>query len=74
MVDFKHWYDTIGNDKVQAIIETIEELELPYKLKEMILNTIIDAEGEIIEDMYEGFISDYQDICYDEYKDNKYDC
>lgn len=74
MVDFKQWYDTIGNDKVQAIIETIEELELPYKLKEMILNTIIDAEGEIIEDMYEGFISDYQDRCYDEYKDNKYDC
>ena len=43
MVDFKHWYDTLGNDKVQAIIETIEELELTYKLKEIILNKIIDA-------------------------------
>ena len=70
MVDFKHWYDTIGIDKFQAIIETTEELELPYKLKEMILNTIIYAEGEIIESMYEGFISDYQDRCYAEYKDS----
>lgn len=74
MVNFKHWYDDIGNDKFQTIIETIEELELPYKLKERILNTIIDAEGEIIEAMYEGFISDYQDRCYEAYKDNKYDC
>lgn len=74
MVDFKHWYDTIGNDKVQGIIETIEDLELPYKLKEVILNIVVDAEGEIIASMYEGFISDYQDRCYDEYKDNKYDC
>lgn len=74
MVNFKQWYDIIGNDKVQDIIETIEELELPYKLKEVILNTIIDAEGEIIEAMYEGFISNYQDRCYESYKDNKYDC
>lgn len=74
MVDFKHWYDTSGNYKFQAIIETIEELELPYKLKEMILNTVVDAEGEIIESMYEDFISDYQDRCYESYKDNKYDC
>ena len=70
MVDFKHWYDSIGNDKFQEIIETIEDLELPYKLKEVILNTVVDAEWEILDSMYEGFISDYQDRCYDEYKDS----
>ena len=70
MVTFKQWYDSVGGDKLQEIIETIEELELPYKLKEVILNTVVDAEVEILENMYEGVISDYQDRCYDEYKDN----
>lgn len=70
MLPFKHWYDSVGADKLQEIIETIEDLELPYKLKEKILNTIIDAEVEIIEAMYEGFISDYQDRCYETYKDS----
>lgn len=74
MVAFKQWYDNIGNDKFQEIIETIEYLDLPYKLKEKILNTVVDAEFEILENMYEGAISEYQDRCYDEYKDGKYDC
>lgn len=70
MVTFKQWYDSIGADKFQEIIETIEDLELPYKLKEVILNTVVDAECEILEDMYVGSISEYQDRCYDEYKDS----
>ena len=70
MVTFEHWYDSIGDDKFQEIIETIEDLELPYKLKEVILNTVVDAEWEILEDMYDGAVSEYQDRCYDEYKDN----
>lgn len=74
MVTFEQWYDSIGDDKFQEIIETIEDLDLPYKLKEVILNTVVDAEWEILEDMYEGAISEYQDRCYDEYKDGKYDC
>ena len=74
MVTFEQWYDSIGNDKFQEIIETIEDLELPYKLKEKILNTVVDAELEILEDMYDGVVSEYQDRCYDEYKDGKYDC
>ena len=74
MVTFEHWYDSIGDDKFQEIIETIEDLELPYKLKEVILNTVVDAKVEILENMYEGFVSEYQDRCYDEYKDGKYDC
>lgn len=74
MVTFEQWYDSIGDDKFQEIIETIEDLEVPYKLKEAILNTVVDAEWEILEDMYKGYISDYQDRCYDEYKDGKYDC
>lgn len=74
MVTFKHWYDSVGADKLQEIIETIEDLELPYKLKEKILNTVIDAEVEILENMYDGAVSEYQDRCYDEYKDGKYDC
>ena len=74
MVTFEHWYDSVGNNKFQEIIETIEYLDLPYKLKEKILNTIIYAEGDILDNMYEGFVSEYQDRCYDEYKDGKYDC
>jgi hypothetical protein len=70
MVDFEHWCYSVGDDKMQDIIETIEDLDLPYKLKEMILNTIVDAEYEILENMYEGFVSEYQDRCYDEYKDS----
>lgn len=70
MVAFNRWYDVIGGDKFQEIIETIEDLELPYKLKEKILNTVVDAECEILEDMYDGAISEYQDRCYDEYKDS----
>ena len=70
MVTFEQWYDSIGNDKIQEIIETIEYLELPYKLKEVILNTVVDAEWEILEDMYDGAVSEYQDRCYDEYKDS----
>ena len=73
MVTFEHWYDSVGNDKFQEIIETIEYLDLPYKLKEKILNTIIDAEGEILEDMYDSVVGEYQDRCYDEYKDGKYE-
>lgn len=74
MVTFKQWYDSIGSDKFQEIIETIEDLELPYKLKEKILNTVVYDEAEILVNMYEGIISEYQDRCYDEYKDGKYDC
>ena len=74
MVTFKHWYDSVGADKFQEIIETIEDLDLPYKLKEVILNTVIDAEWEILENMYDDVIGEYQDRCYDEYKDSKYDC
>lgn len=70
MVTFKHWYDSVGADKVQAIIETIEDLELPYKLKEVILNTVVDAEYEILEDMYDGVVGEYQDRCYETYKDS----
>ena len=68
MVTFKQWYYSRGSDKFQEILETIEDLELPYKLKEAILNTVVDAECEILEDMYDGAISEYQDRCYDEYK------
>lgn len=71
MVTFKQWFDSIGDDKFQEIIETIEDLELPYKLKEVILNTVVDAEWEILENMYAGVVGDYQDRCYDEYKDSK---
>ena len=71
MVDFKHWCYSVGDDKMLEIIETIEDLELPYKLKEVILNTIVDAEYEILESMYEASYSDYMDRAYDEYKDNK---
>ena len=74
MVKFERWCNNVGNDKFQKIIETIEDLELPYKLKEVILNTVVDAEWEILEDMYDGVVGDYQDRCYDEYKDGKYDC
>ena len=70
MVKFERWCNNVGNDKVQEIIETIEDLELPYKLKEEILNTIIDDIVDILENMYEGFVSGYQDRCYDEYKDS----
>lgn len=70
MVTFEQWYYSIGDDKFQEIIETIEDLELPYKLNEVILNIVIDAEGEILKDMYEDAISEYQDRCYDEYKDS----
>lgn len=70
MVTFKHWYDSVGVDKLQEIIETIEDLELPYKLKEVILNTVVDAELEILEDMYDGVVGEYQDRCYDDYKDS----
>lgn len=70
MVTFKQWYDSVGADKFQKIIETIEDLDLPYKLKEVILNTIVDAEFEILEDMYAGVVAEYQDRCYDEYKDS----
>lgn len=70
MVTFERWCNNVGNDKIQKIIETIEDLELPYKLKEVILNIVIDAEVEILEDMYDGVIGEYQDRCYDEYKDS----
>jgi len=70
MVTFKQWYDSVGADKFQKIIETIEHLDLPYKLKEVLLNTVVDAEWEILDSMYEGAISEYQDRCYDEYKDS----
>lgn len=70
MVAFEQWYYNIGDDKFQEIIETIEDLELPYKLKEVILNTVVDAELEILEYMYDGVVGEYQDRCYDEYKDN----
>ena len=73
MVTFEQWYDNIGDNKIQEIIEKIEDLELPYKLKEVILNIVVDDEVEILENMYEGFVSEYQDRCYDEYKDGKYD-
>lgn len=74
MVTFKQWYDSVGDNKLQEIIETIEYLELPYRIKEKILNTVVDAEWEILEDMYDGVVGEYQDRCYDEYKDGKYDC
>jgi len=70
MVTFKQWFDSIGDDKFQEIIEIIEDSELPYRIKEKILNTVVDAELEILEDMYDGAVSEYQDRCYDEYKDN----
>lgn len=70
MVTFKQWYDSVGDDKFQEIIETIEDLELPYKLKERILNTLVDAEWEILEDMYNDVVGEYQDRAYDEYKDS----
>ena len=73
MVKFERWCNNVGNDKFQEIIETIEDLDLPYKLKEVILNTVVDAEWEILEDMYDGVIGEYQDRCYDEYKDGKYE-
>ena len=74
MVIFERWCINVGHDKFQEIIETIEDLDLPYKLKEVILNTVIDAEWEILENMYDDVIGEYQDRCYDEYKDSKYDC
>ena len=70
MVIFERWCINVGHDKFQEIIETIEDLELHYKLKEVMLNTVVDAELEILEYMYEDAVSEYQERCYDEYKDN----
>ena len=73
MVTFKQWYDSVGADNFQEIIETIENLDLPYKLKEVLLNTVVYTEWEILEDMYDSVVGEYQDRCYDEYKDSKYE-
>lgn len=73
MVAFKQWYDSVGADKFQNIIEIIEDSELPYRIKEKILNTVVDAEVEIVDNMYEDFVSECQDRYYDEYKDSKYE-
>lgn len=73
MVAFKQWYDSVGADKFQNIIEIIEDSELPYRIKEKILNIVVDAEVEIVDNMYEGFVSDCEDRYYDEYKDSKYE-
>ena len=73
MVTFERWCDNVGNDNFQEIIETIEDLDLPYKLKEVLLNTVVDAECEILEDMHDSVVGDYQDRCYDDYKDGKYE-
>lgn len=70
MVSFDKWIEEVGNDKIQNIIEVIEDLSLPPSVEGRLLNVILDSEAYILEDMYEGFISDYEDRAYEEYKES----
>ena len=52
---------------------SIDNLNIPYKVKQRIWDVIMDYSYDILEDRYEDYISEYQDRAYDEYKDSKYE-
>lgn len=71
MVTFDHYCDVIGNDKFNDIVYTIEEFDIPDRVKQYLLDCVLDYEYDILEHFYEGAQGDYEDRCYDEWKDNR---
>ena len=61
----------LGEKTLDTIYNTIDDLNVPDKVYNKLVEVIADYTHEILEDSYEDYISEYQDRAYDEYKDSK---
>jgi len=59
-------------ERFNNILDTIDDLEVPYNLKSLITQLINDNEAEIAEHQYESLVSDYEDYEYEKHKEEKY--
>ena len=74
MQDFKEWFDTTGYEYYDEIMEYLENC--PDSIDITTDLGVFDMDEFAFmkcEDIFEGLIGDYNDRCYDEYKDNRDD-
>ena len=72
-MSYEEYCDRFDVQIQDSLYVGLDNLNLPYKVKQRIWDVIIDYSYDILEDRYEDYISEYQDRAYDEYKDSKYD-
>ena len=72
-MSYEEYCDRFDVHIQDSLYAGLDNLNLPYKVKQRIWDVIMDYSYDILEDRYNDYISEYQDRAYDEYKDSKYD-
>ena len=73
VMSYEEYCDRFDVQIQDNLYVSIDNLNIPYKVKQRIWDVIMDYSYDILEDRYEDYISEYQDRAYDEYKDSKYE-
>ena len=71
-MSYEEYYDRFVEHIQDSLYASLDNINIPYKVKQRVWDVIIDYSHEILEDRYEDYISEYQDRAYDEYKDSKW--
>ena len=71
VMSYEEYCDRFDVQIQDSLYVGLDNLNLPYKVKQRIWDVIMDYSYDILEDRYEDYISEYQDRAYDEYKDSK---
>lgn len=72
-MSYEEYCDRFDVQIQDSLYVGLDNLNLPYKVKQRIWDVIMDNSYDILEDRYEDYISEYQDRAYDEYKDSRYE-
>ena len=72
-MSYEEFCDRFDTQIQDSLYVSLDNLNLPYKVKQRIWDVIMNYSYDILEDRYEDYISEYQDRAYDEYKDSKYE-
>lgn len=70
-LDYESFCEKFENDITLQIEEDIYDLNLPPRLKERVLEVIMENMVDVMEERYEYQVGEYEDRAYEEYRDNK---
>ena len=72
VISYEEFFDRYVEHIQDSLFTSIDNINIPYKVKQKVWDVINENSHAILEDRYEDYISEYQDRAYDEYKDSKW--
>ena len=69
-IDFKTWFDNSGHNTYDEIIDWLYSAPDTVDIDELLGGNLEEYAFSLCEEEYESQVSEYEDRCYDEYRDS----